>query len=169
MMQHVWKRLLSSKIEPALQSASKWVEQLDIRKVPVNLFAVRFDRASGPGGQNVNKVNSKCTLMLYNFSTCSWLPQEVRSQILQKSRYYARSSDSIVIQASESRSRESNKKLALEKFVNHIKEICWFPKPTEDTTIAKWDQIKRSSHEKRLNNKKMHSDKKKLRKSKDFF
>lgn len=168
-MQHVWKRLLHNKVEPTLESARKWVEDLDLRKVPINIFAIRFDRASGPGGQNVNKVNSKCTLTLYNFSNCSWLPKEVRGKILQSPRYYAPSSDSIVIQASESRSRETNKQLALEKFVNHIKETCKFPKPTEDTTVAKWDQIKRKSHEKRLNDKKMLSNKKKLRKSKDFF
>lgn len=168
-MQHVCKRFICNKVEPALESARKWVEQLDIRKVPINLFATRFDRASGPGGQNVNKVNSKCTLTLYNFSNCSWLPEGVRVQLLQKSRYYAQSSNSVVIQASESRSRETNKQLALEKFVNHIKEVCWFPRPTGDTTLAKWEQIKRNSHEKRLNNKKMHSYRKKLRKSKDFF
>lgn len=168
-MQYVWRRFFCNQAESPLEYARRWVDRLDSRKVPINLFAIRFDRSSGPGGQNVNKVNNKCTVMLYNFSNCSWFPQEVRNQLLQKSRYYAHSSDSIVIQASESRSRETNKKLALEKFVDHIREACRFPRPTDGDTVIKWDQIKRKSHERRLNTKKMQSDKKKLRKSKDFF
>lgn len=136
------------------------------------MFTFRYDRSSGPGGQNVNKVNSKCTLTLYNASQCSVLPMEIREQLLsneckvpqRKFRYYSAVSDSIVIQADETRSRFSNKDLCLEKFVTEIKNCCYFPEETSPLTKAKWNKVKQRSNEKRIIEKKYQSDKKKARK-----
>ncbi|AQZ09340.1 YOL114C [Zygosaccharomyces parabailii] len=153
-----------------LKLAKNWVISLNSKRVPLNLFAVRYDRSSGPGGQNVNKVNSKCTIALHNFSHCSWFPLEVRKQLLEKkSRYYASSSDTIVIQSGESRSRETNREFCIEKFVNHIKEICFFPGEADEHTLKKWDRIKKKAHEGRIQEKKLQSNKKRLRNKKDLW
>lgn len=162
--------LLSIGIGPHIRAAREWVTLLHYKRVPPNLFAVRYDRASGPGGQNVNKVNTKCTIMLNNFSLCSWLPQEVRRQVVEKnSRYYAPSGDSLVIQASESRSREVNRRLCVQKFVDHIRELCIFPAETDKHTVEKWDGIKRKADERRIQEKKLQSSKKRLRNKKDLW
>ncbi|AQZ11432.1 YOL114C [Zygosaccharomyces parabailii] len=153
-----------------LKLAKNWVVSLNSKRVPLNLFAVRYDRSSGPGGQNVNKVNSKCTIALHNFSRCSWFPLEVRKQLSEKkSRYYASSSDTIVIQSSESRSRETNREYCIEKFVKHIKEICFFPGEADEHTVKKWHGIKEKAHERRIQEKKLQSNKKRLRNKKDLW
>lgn len=153
-----------------LELAKNWVVSLNSKSIPSNLFAVRYDRSSGPGGQNVNKVNSKCTIALHNFSRCSWFPLEVRKQLLEKkSRYYASSSDTIVIQSGESRSREMNREFCIEKLVNHIKEICFFPGEPDEHTVKKWDGIKKKAHERRIQEKKFQSNKKLLRNKKNLW
>lgn len=147
----------------------EWVEMLKPASIPLKMFVVRYDRSSGPGGQHVNKVNSKCTLILRNFSNCSWVPEEVKNQIKEKPfRYYAQSSDSIVVQSDETRSRDNNRQICLEKLVSAVKGSCFFPTETDVTTLKKWDIIKKKSDEVRVRAKKLNSDKKRRRNKVNF-
>ncbi|QLL33310.1 hypothetical protein HG536_0E02210 [Torulaspora globosa] len=171
----LFKRQLSSSYSPAgecsesLELAKQWLRQLNVHSVPLKLFSVRYDRSSGPGGQNVNKVNSKCTLVLYSFSSCSWIPEAVRDQLKEKNmRYYAKGSDSLVIQSDESRSRESNRQICVEKLVKEIKKTCKFPGKASEETLEKWDTIKDKANESRMRKKKLNSDRKKLRGKNNF-
>lgn len=156
----------------SVQTARAWLQNLNKDTFPRTMFTFRYDRSSGPGGQNVNKVNSKCTLTLYNASKCGVFPLEIKNQILsnetsksqQKFRYYSSTSDSIVIQSDETRSRFSNKDICLEKFITEIKSYCYFPEETDPLTKAKWNKTKQRSNEKRIKDKKFQSDKKKARK-----
>lgn len=142
----------------------EWVEKMAVNDLPLKYFVMRFDKSSGPGGQNVNKVNTKCTLTLHNFSNCSLFPEDVRLQMMEKnSRFYSKNSDNLVIQSDETRSREQNKQLCLEKLVNNIKETCYFAGDTDPKDIRKWEKIRNISKENRLKNKKQNSEKKKSR------
>lgn len=147
-----------------LFQARSWVAELNVTGLPSNQFILRYDRASGPGGQNVNKVNSKCTLTLPGLSNCTWIPQEVRNILRSgKFRYYAKSSDSIVIQSDETRSRETNKLKCFKKLVQGIQQACHFPNETTTESAKKWTKIKEKANKDRLLEKKVHSDKKKNR------
>ncbi|SCV05141.1 LANO_0H00958g1_1 [Lachancea nothofagi CBS 11611] len=146
------------------QSPEQWLEKLSVKSLPSKAFSFQFDRSSGPGGQKVNKCNSKCTMTIYGFSKCSWIPQEVRNQLMEKnSRFWAKSKDCIVIQSDQTRSRETNRELCLEKLVNEFRSICWFAKPVSSDDILKWDTVRRKSHEERLKDKKFNSDRKRQR------
>lgn len=145
-------------------SPQSWLEDLSSRSLPAKSFSYHFDRSSGPGGQNVNKVNSKCTLTIYNFSKCDWMPQEIRNQLVSKNfRYLSPSRDCVVIQADQSRSRETNRELCLEKLIAGIKATCWFPKEPLIEDIRKWENIRRKTNHVRLEGKRSKSDKKQLR------
>ena len=52
-------------------------------QIPLAEFEITFARSSGPGGQNVNKVNSKAVLRWAVRSSPS-LPEAVRQRFLQK-------------------------------------------------------------------------------------
>src|SRR5262245_37779543 len=54
--------------------------------MPEAEFELSFVRSSGPGGQNVNKVNSKAVLR-WNVAASSSLPADVRQRFLER---YAR-------------------------------------------------------------------------------
>ena len=51
-------------------------------EIPREKLDIQFCRSSGPGGQNVNKVNSKAEVR-FNVYNCSWLPKEVLKKIHQ--------------------------------------------------------------------------------------
>ncbi|CCC69458.1 hypothetical protein NCAS_0C04680 [Naumovozyma castellii] len=171
-MQRYWNvqsiRWSSSSIEK-LASLKEWVLSLNVSRIPLKAFVIRYDRSSGPGGQNVNKVNSKCTLTLNSVSQFNWFPLEIRENIKNGSfRYYNRSSDSIVIQSDQMRSRELNKEQCLVKLVEEIKRSCHFPAETESSVLDKWKKIKSKTDENRLRSKKYKSDRKSLRNKNAF-
>lgn len=145
--------------------ARKWLDNLSSVDLEPRYFNVRYDRASGPGGQNVNKVNTKCTLTLPSFSKCSLFPDEIKAQLISKRmKYYSPNSDSIIIQSDETRSREQNKIRCFEKLVDTIKETCYFAKDTAIKDIKRWQSIKERTKNLRLKQKKFNSEKKKTRK-----
>ncbi|BAP69586.1 hypothetical protein KMAR_10378 [Kluyveromyces marxianus] len=159
-MLRVLRRLYSDKVS----IGRNWVSELKADAVPMRLFVATYDRSRGKGGQNVNKVNSKCTLTLYNFSRCSWIPEEVREQLLEKGfRYYARNKDALVIQSDETRSRDQNRAICVEKFVKEVKRTVEFAGEASADTKRKWRGIKARSNEERLSEKKHKSDKKRIR------
>ncbi|CEP64694.1 Pth4p LALA0_S13e00848g [Lachancea lanzarotensis] len=154
----------------ANKKPEQWLKALDIKTLPVRSFSFQFDRSSGPGGQKVNKSSTKCTMTIYGFSKCPWIPQEVRDQLMAKNlRYWARSKDCIVIQSDQTRSRETNKELCLDKFVKEIKDVCWFAGPVSAQDKEKWEGVRRKTKEFRLLDKKFQSDKKQLRRKQNFL
>lgn len=147
-------------------AAAQWIKNLRSQNVPVNLFTVRYDRASGPGGQHVNKVSSKCTLMLPTFSTCDWFPKEIRDRIVNgtpRFRYYNRKSDTLVVQSDSSRSREKNRTLCLHRLVAALQDFCVFPEETTPDKRLKWHNIRQHADCIRIKNKRKNSELKKSR------
>ncbi|CAB4256791.1 similar to Saccharomyces cerevisiae YOL114C Putative protein of unknown function with similarity to human ICT1 and prokaryotic factors that may function in translation termination [Maudiozyma barnettii] len=145
--------------------AKEWVDKLTVEALPTRFFSIRYDRASGPGGQNVNKVNTKCTLTLPNFSKCSLFPLDVREQMIDKKvRIYSHVNDTIVLQSDETRSRENNRLLCFKKLISFIRETCYFPNDPTIDDVRKWDNIRKKSKESRLKEKKFNGEKKKNRK-----
>ena len=50
--------------------------------VPYEKLMVRYDRSSGPGGQNVNKVNTKATLR-FDVRKADWLTDKVKARLVE--------------------------------------------------------------------------------------
>ncbi|KAJ8072122.1 hypothetical protein PM082_015680 [Marasmius tenuissimus] len=86
--------------------ARAWITQFQrIPSIPRKLVQLSFSASSGPGGQHVNRTNSKATLRCP--VNAEWIPQWARP-ILVKSPQYAPSTHSILITSSVSRSQHQN-------------------------------------------------------------
>ena len=118
-------------------------------------------RSSGPGGQNVNKVNTKVELR-FHIPNSELISKEEKVLLLQKLKNKINKDGELIIVSQEERSQFKNKEAAIEKFINILKEALTPIKKRIATIPSK------ASKEKRLDEKKLVSEKKSQRKKPDI-
>lgn len=92
--------------------ARSWISSFKTQSIPKALVELSFSRSSGPGGQHVNKVNTKATLRCPVDSP--WIPAWAHP-ILKENPHYVSSTNSILIQSTVYRSQAQNVKDCLSK------------------------------------------------------
>jgi ribosome-associated protein len=120
-------------------------------------LSYKYVRSSGSGGQHVNKVSSKAELY-FNLEESS-IFNEIEKQKLSEFLNNRLNKDGVVVLAcDESRSQFRNKAIVTQRFINLIEEGLKEQKKRRPTRIP------RSAKRKRLNNKRINSEKKVNRK-----
>jgi ribosome-associated protein len=126
-------------------------------RVPLEEFEFRHDRSSGPGGQNVNKVNSKVTLR-WSVANSISLPEEVRARLFEKFGGRITKNGEIVVASQRYRDQPRNQEDCLERVRKMLEQVATAPKRRKPTKPT------RGSHERRLKNKRVRSGTKQGRK-----
>src|SRR5262249_20644657 len=119
-------------------------------------FEFTFARSSGPGGQNVNKVNSKAVLR-WSPATSPSLTEDVRARFL--ARYASRLTVAGELLLASQRSRDQNRNVedCLDRLRQMRLAVTNNPVPRRPTKPT------RGSHRRRLEAKRIHSSKKRHR------
>jgi ribosome-associated protein len=120
-----------------------------------------FIRASGPGGQNVNKVSSAVQLR-FDARTSRSLPNDVSIRLQRLAGSRLTNEGVIVITANRHRSQDQNRDEARERLFAMIREAANPPPPRRATKPTK------ASKKRRLDSKSRHSHIKKMRSKRDF-
>ena len=113
-------------------------------------------RASGPGGQNVNKVNSKVTLR-WDIVGADYLADDVRALLLDKLKTRVTTDGELVLHASEHRDQPKNRDAAIGRLKALIEGALHRPKARRKTKPT------RGSVERRIQDAKRKGAVKKLR------
>ncbi len=122
-------------------------------QIPLAEFEISYARSSGPGGQNVNKVNSKATLR-WPLARSPSLPEDVCQRFLARYRRRVTVDGDLVVTSQRYRDAGRNANDCLEKLRQMLLEVAQPPKRRKPTRPS------RGSVRRRLDDKRRRSQKK---------
>ncbi len=125
----------------------------DILNIPDLSGELQFytSRSSGPGGQNVNKVNSKVELR-FDLANSQLLTDEQKAVLIQKLASKLTNDGLLIVVSQRDRSQLSNKEDAINRFYQLLSKALTPTKTRKKTNPS------RSSVEKRLEVKRIKSE-----------
>ncbi len=115
----------------------------------------RFIRASGPGGQKVNKVATAVQLR-FDAARSPALTEDVRRRLLRLAGRRATKDGVIVIDARRFRTQEQNREDALARLLTLIRHAAQAPKPRRPTKPTRAARERRLQAKRRRGERKLH-------------
>ena len=122
-----------------------------------NEFVYSTSRSSGPGGQNINKLNTKVELR-FNINKTSLLSDEEKEMICRKLPNKINGEGELILIAQSERTQLMNKKIVTEKFYLLVSKALTSPpkrrstRPTTASKIKRLEKKKKHGHIKKLRN-----------------
>eukprot|EP00600_Ochromonadales_sp_CCMP1393_P006131 CAMPEP_0174954340 /NCGR_PEP_ID=MMETSP0004_2-20121128/369_1 /TAXON_ID=420556 /ORGANISM="Ochromonas sp., Strain CCMP1393" /LENGTH=179 /DNA_ID=CAMNT_0016202141 /DNA_START=131 /DNA_END=670 /DNA_ORIENTATION=+ len=142
----------------------KYMQAKDVY-IPLDKVQFNFARSSGPGGQNVNKLNTKAEVR-FNVPSADWLEPEVKNRLMEYQSNKISKDGDLVVYSQEFRTQGKNKEDCLNKLRYMIAEASVAPKDRK-----MWEGLSEKGKEKRKEEKRKRGAVKSNRRKnmKDFF
>lgn len=129
--------------------------------IPDEEFTWTYVRASGPGGQNVNKVASKA-VMRWNMAANTSVPPSAKTRLAAARPSHLTLEGDFLVSSQEYRDQERNRERCLEKLAGWLVIALTPPKVRKPTKPT------RASQRRRVDDKKRQGERKSSRKSGDW-
>lgn len=131
--------------------------------IPEHELEITTSRAGGPGGQHVNKTSTRITVR-WNVKNTNALNPEQKERVLQKLASQLTIEGDLIIHNSASRSQEQNKRMALARLAQEVRNALHIPKKRMATKISKGvkesrlHEKSRRSFIKKMRSKRIHEE-----------
>ncbi|KAF6095530.1 mitochondrial ribosomal protein L58 [Phyllostomus discolor] len=124
--------------------------------IPLDRLTISYCRSSGPGGQNVNKVNSKAEVR-FHLATADWIAEPVRQKIAVTHKNKINKSGELILTSECSRYQLRNLADCLQKIRDMIAEANQPAKEPSKEDAALWKIRIENTNRERLRKKRMSS------------
>ncbi|ANQ08221.1 Immature colon carcinoma transcript 1 [Plasmodium coatneyi] len=118
-------------------------------EIPFSQIQKITARSSGPGGQSVNKAESKVQLR-FNVDTAKWIPPAVKDNLKKIHKNKLNKNNELIIECEETPSQISNYKICADKLRALLEEAENYKEKTKHTSVKDFihliktdEQIKR--------------------------
>ncbi|KAM0460681.1 hypothetical protein ACHAPV_001290 [Trichoderma viride] len=148
--------------QDALAEARLWYNSFDASQLPKG--STTYARSSGPGGQHVNKTETKAITVYPVNELLGVLPRFLHPAV-RSSKYYTAGNDSLTFAAQTHRSRSANLDENKRKLIDEVMSIYrdMTPAETSSDKKKKFQEVEKRFHEARVQDKKFNSAKKQSR------
>lgn len=124
--------------------------------IPIDKVKVSYSRSSGPGGQNVNKVNTKVDVR-FHLNDAEWLPQPLKEKLLEKFKTSVTVDGVFVVRSDKTRSQQLNLADALDKLRTMIHSAAYVPPPPSADAVERGRRRHEAAVRERLRQKRHRS------------
>jgi ribosome-associated protein len=122
-------------------------------QIPHDEFQFSFARSSGPGGQNVNKLNTKAVLR-WPITASPSLPEDVRQRFLTQFRSRITSEGDFVLASQQFREQRRNVEDCVEKLRAMLASVAVAPRKRKRTKPSRGSIERRLQAKRKLAHKK---------------
>eukprot|EP00041_Stephanoeca_diplocostata_P029598 m.879973 g.879973 ORF g.879973 m.879973 type:complete len:183 (-) comp23589_c0_seq4:2-550(-) len=131
--------------------------------IPRDEIVMTAMRSGGPGGQNVNKLNTK-VMLKFNVHKANWLSDHAKEQLLVQQKNRINKAGELIVTSSKTRSQVQNQEDAYRLLTDMCTKAAVPPAETSEEAKQRVRKLSAIADKRREQKKRRQSDQKKLRK-----